>query len=187
MYGLVNKAVQGFVTSQFGAEAWDAVRREAGVNEVAFVGMNPYPDEVTYQLVAAGSKLLNVPAEQVLEAFGRYWMTFTAQEGYGPMLAMMGDTLPAFLRNLDPMHERLRLTFPQLRPPRITVSDETVDSLRLHYYTDRPGLTPFVVGLLKGLAELKKTEITVSLDRAKASGADHDEFIVHFKPAGKKP
>jgi hypothetical protein len=163
------------------------VRREAGVSEVVFVGMNPYPDEITYQLVAAGSKLLKVPPEQVLEAFGRYWMTFTAQEGYGPMLAMMGDTLPAFLRNLDPMHERLRVTFPKLQPPRITVSDETADSLRLHYFTDRPGLTPFVVGLLKGLAELKHTTIEVTLDRAKTAGFDHDEFIVRFWPAGNKP
>lgn len=187
MYGLVNKAVQGFVTSQFGAEAWDAVRREAGVSEVAFVGMNPYPDDITYNLVAAGSKLLKVPAEQVLEAFGRYWMTFTAQEGYGPMLAMMGDTLPAFLRNLDPMHERLRMTFPKLRPPRITVTDETADTLRLHYFSERPGLAPFVIGLLKGLGQLKKTTIEVSLDRAKGDGVDHDEFIVRFGAPGSAP
>jgi len=187
MYGLVNKAVQGFVTSQFGAEAWEAVRRESGISEVAFVGMNPYPDEITYQLVAAGSKLLNVPAEQILEAFGRYWMVFTAQEGYGPMLAMMGDTLPTFLRNLNPMHERLRLTFPKLKPPHITVTEETADSLRLHYHSQRAGLAPFVIGLLKGLGELKKTRLTVALDRAKGPGVDHDEFIVHFGAPGSAP
>ena len=187
MYGLVNKAVQGFVTNQFGAEAWDAVRREAGVSEVAFVGMTPYPDDITYKLVAAGSKLLKVPAEQVLEAFGRYWMTFTAQEGYGPMLAMMGDTLPTFLRNLDPMHERLRLTFPQLKPPRMVVSDETADTLRLHYFSDRPGLVPFVVGLLKGLAQLKKTNLEIVSHRAKGDGTDHDEFIIRFGAPGSAP
>jgi Haem-NO-binding len=184
MYGLVNKAVQGFVTKEFGAEAWDAVRREAGITEVAFVGLNPYPDDITYKLVGAGSKLLNIPAEKILEAFGQYWMTFTAQEGYGPMLAMMGETLPDFLRNLNPMHERLRLTFPKLNPPRIIVSDETSDCLRVHYYSERAGLAPFVIGLLKGLAIYKKTTIEVTHAQAKDAQHDHDEFIVRFWPQG---
>ena len=187
MYGLVNKAVQDFVTSQFGAETWEMVRKASGITEVAFVGMNTYPDDVTYKLVSAGSKLLNIPPEQVLEAFGRYWMVFTAQQGYGPMLAMMGDTLPTFLRQLDPMHERLRATFPKLKPPRIIVSDETPDTLRLHYYSDRPGLAPFVVGLLKGLAELKKTNIKIHHDRIKGPAIDHDEFIIHFDAPGSAP
>jgi Haem-NO-binding len=186
MYGLVNKAIQGFVTSQFGAEAWDKVRREAGFEGISFVSMNPYPDDISYKLVGAGSKLLGIPAEQVLEAFGMYWITFTAKEGYGPMLAMMGNTLPEFLSNLDPMHERLRLTFPALKPPRITVTEVTANSLRLHYYSERSGLTSFVVGLLKGLAETKKTTVQIVHDRAKGLEFDHDEFIVYFQPSESK-
>lgn len=180
MYGLVNKAVQGFVTSSFGQETWERIRQEAGVKEVAFVGMNPYPDEVTYNLVGAGSKVLGLPADKILEAFGIYYMTFSAQEGYGPMLRMMGDNLPEFLHNLNPMHERLKVTFPKLKPPRITVTDETPDSLHLHYFSDRPALAPFVIGLLKGLGTFLATPIAVTLIRGKADGADHDEFLVRY-------
>lgn len=183
MYGLVNKAVQGFVTSSFGQETWERIRQEAGVQEVAFVGMNPYPDEVTYNLVGAGSKVLGLPAEQILEAFGIYYMTFSAKEGYGPMLKMMGDNLPEFLHNLNPMHERLKLTFPKLKPPLITVTDETPNSLHVHYHSDRPALAPFVVGLLKGLGQFLSVKIAVTQVQRKGVDGDHDVFLVRYGSA----
>ena len=52
MYGMVNKAVRGFVLKNFNAETWAQIHTTAGVSE-DFVSMQSYDDDVTYNLVGA--------------------------------------------------------------------------------------------------------------------------------------
>ena len=100
MYGLINRAVKGLVTEQFGSEAWDRIRVRAGVEEEDFISMESYDDSVTYDLVAAATEELGLDASTILEAFGGYWVEYTAVEGYGELLNSVGDTLPEF--SLEP-------------------------------------------------------------------------------------
>lgn len=180
MYGLVNKAIEDLVCIRFGKESWDAIKRKADMDIEVFVSMDAYPDDVTYKLVGAASEVLGLPAETLLEAFGEYWVLYTGKEGYGEMLKMAGDTLPAFLQNLDSLHARVGLTFPQLKPPSFRCTDVTEHSLRLHYYSDRGGLAPMVVGLLKGLGGMFEIPVEITHVSIRDNGHDHDEFLVWF-------
>ena len=47
--------------SRPGEEAWETIKRKAGVTIDAFVGMVSYPDDVTYELVAVTGPGLSVP------------------------------------------------------------------------------------------------------------------------------
>ncbi|MBI4941935.1 MAG: heme NO-binding domain-containing protein [Actinobacteria bacterium] len=183
MYGLVNRAVEDLVTNKFGPEAWAEVKSRAGVDVGMFVAMSPYPDAVTYSLVGAASEVLDLPAEQVLEAFGEYWMQYSAREGYGELLDLMGNDLPTFLAELDDVHERLKLSFPDLVPPSMTVSDVTDASLVVHYRSDRAGLAPFVVGLLRAAAARFGRTAEVTVTRSRDDGHDHEEFLVRYLDA----
>lgn len=180
MYGLVNRAVEDLVTSKFGPQTWHDVKTRAGVDVEMFVAMNPYPDEVTYDLVGAASEVLGLPATDVLEAFGDFWITYSAREGYGELLDLMGDDLPSFLTALDDLHERLRLSFPHLQPPSLAVTDVTDQSLVVHYRSERAGLAPFVVGLLRGAAARFGRSVEVTLTRSRDDGHDHEEFVVRY-------
>lgn len=180
MYGLVNKALQDFVTLNFGGSKWELIRSKAGVKEPFFAGMESYPDEVTYRLAGATSEVLGISLDAALEAFGEYWVVYTAQEGYGDMLKMCGSTLKEFMLNLDSLHARIRLSFPDLKPPLLKCSDVEDRSLRLHYISDRPGLTPMVIGLIKGVGKRFDTPVEVSIVERKSEGADHDVFLVKF-------
>lgn len=55
--------------------------------------------------------------------------------------------------------------------------------MKLHYYSHREGLAPFVVGLMQGLGKMFKTPVTVRLVEAKTQGADHDVFDVTWTTA----
>lgn len=180
MYGLVNRAVEDLVTHKFGAETWERVKARAGVDVEMFVAMSPYPDDVTYSLVTAASEELGMAVPEVLEAFGEYWMQFTAREGYGELLDLMGHDVPSFLEELDEVHERLKLSFPDLVPPSIAVSDVTDASVVVHYRSDREGLAPFVVGLLRGVGARFGRPVEVTLQKARADGNGHDEFLVRY-------
>ncbi len=187
MYGLVNRAVEDLLTQRFGAQAWERVRTAAGVDVGAFVAMSPYPDELTYALVAAASAELELPAEAVLGAFGEFWILYSAEQGYGELLAMMGDDLPSFVRDLDQMHDRLRMTFPLLRPPSLWVSDVDEGSLVVHYRSERDGLLPFVEGLMRGAARRLGRDVTTTVLRRRADGADHDELRLVYADLAAAP
>jgi hypothetical protein len=179
MYGLVNKAVVDLVCSKFGVETWNKIKQKAEVDIDVFVSMDGYPDEITYRLVGAASEVLQITPEQVLEAFGEYWVLYTAAEGYGSLLNASGTNLREFLMNLDALHARVALTMPALKPPRFRLIDVDANTMRLEYHSTRQGLAPMVVGLLRGLGIRFKTEMNISHERR----ADHDEFTLHIQQA----
>lgn len=181
MYGLVNKAVEDLVVTRFGADTWEAIKRKADIEHEAFVGMQAYDDAVTYRLVGAASEVLAIPPASVLEAFGEHWILYTANEGYGHLLEMAGTSFVEFLENVDDMHARVSLSMPKLRPPRLSCVDVTETSVRLEYHSEREGLAPMVIGLLKGLGARFETPVDVEHTRARGPECDHDEFVVRYQ------
>lgn len=180
MYGLVNQALEDFVTQGFGRSAWDRIRQRAGLTHDMFIAMDGYPDETTYKLVGAASEVLGLDAAQILEGFGQHWVLYTAESGYGEMLAMFGSDLRSFLNNLDNLHSHVGMSFPALRPPSFTVEEVGANAgLLLHYRSDRAGLAPMVVGLLKGLGKRFSQKICVQQTAFKGAD-DHDVFRIDY-------
>ncbi|QLE49794.1 heme NO-binding protein [Nostoc sp. C057] len=182
MYGLVNKAIQDMVCSRFGEETWKQIKHKAEVDVDVFLSMEGYPDDITHKLVKAASVILSLSPKQIMQAFGEFWVQYTAQEGYGEMLDMSGDTLPEFLENLDNLHARVGVSFPKLQPPSFECTDMEENSLSLHYRSDREGLTPMVIGLIQGLGTRFDTEVHITQTQNRDEGAEHDEFLVIYKP-----
>jgi Haem-NO-binding len=182
MYGLVNRAIEQMVCEQHGDERWEEIKSAAGVETELFIANEGYDDAITYQLVGAASRVLGVPAEKILQAFGRHWVLRTAKEGYGAMLKSVGNDVGEFLENLPHLHARVKLIYPHLEPPRFTSEREGGSSLLLHYRSSREGLAPFVCGLLFGIGELFSTEVNVTHQERKGDGADHDVFLISWAP-----
>lgn len=180
MYGLVNRALQELICNRFGEAVWDDIREQAGVDEEVFVRMDGYPDEITYNLVGVASGVLGIPAEQLLKEFGRHWILYTAAEGYGDLLDGAGADFMSFLSNLDSMHARVGLLFPDLRPPSFRCSDMTADSVVLHYHSSRAGLSPMVIGLVEGLGERFGQKVAIEQRDDRGRGADHDTYFIRI-------
>lgn len=178
MYGMVNKAIEDLALSVGGPQVWEAIKQHAGLDVVAFVSMNSYNDDITYRLVGAASEVLGLSAATILEEFGKHWILYTGREGYGPLLSSAGTSVPEFLRNLDALHARVRLTMPELRPPSFSVEPISDDQIAVHYYSGRAGLGPMVVGLLKGLGSLLGQSLDVERTELAEEGASHDVFLV---------
>lgn len=162
MYGMVNKAIQDLVSSKFGEDKWITIKNKVGFEDDFFVSMQAYPDKLTYDLVGATSETLEIPAGDVLEAFGEYWILYTAEEGYGDMLALSGSSLIEFLGSLNLLHDRIAHIMPDLKPPKFSVEEVSSNEVNLIYESEREGLAPMVVGLLRGLGKRfgNKCEIT---------------------------
>jgi hypothetical protein len=178
MYGLVNQAVQDFVTQRFGADTWKQVRSKAGVMDSEFLPLQQYPDEVTFAMVGATCEATGHDAASLVEEIGAFWVAFTGQRGYGALLDQLGTTFPEALAALDAMHVRVALMMPNLKPPSFRVRDVGDRCLTLDYISHRQGLSPMVVGLVKGLGRKYGLEPAVRLTQARAPGGDTDTFEV---------
>ena len=153
MYGMVNKAIQDLVTTNFSEGQWIEIKEKEGFEDDFFISMQSYPDQLTYDLVGAASEVLELEPSAILEAFGEYWILYTAEEGYGEMLALSGATLGEFLGNLNILHDRITHIMPQLKPPKFSSKEISSNHVELTYESDREGLTSMVVGLLRGLGK----------------------------------
>ncbi len=179
MYGLVNKAIEQMVCINHGKSTWEQIKAEAGVDATGFISNEPYPDDVTYRLVAAASKTLQAPAEDILKAFGEHWVLHTALESYGPMMRATGNNLRDFLIRLPHLHTRVELIYPELKPPQFACHEVGESELNLHYWTTRPpGLEPFVEGLVHGLGKMFDTPVRVELLQQRDENNDYSVFHV---------
>jgi hypothetical protein len=78
MYGLVNQGLEDYIRQQFGDANWAAILGRAGIDLDMFVALQSYPDELTVRLIGAGSDLLGMTPESLLEGFGEHWILYTA-------------------------------------------------------------------------------------------------------------
>lgn len=162
MYGLVNQAIREFIVKAHGEPKWVQICEQAGVQTTEFVAMSTYPDQVTYALVGAISKNLNIPMDQALNLFGKYWVLYTGSEGYGPLMDAFGHTFKECLMNLNHLHARMGMTMPKLTPPKFEFKEVNANEYQLEYISERPGLCPMVQGLLLGLAEKYNTAAVIN-------------------------
>ena len=161
MYGLVHTAIRDMIQTNYEPDVWSKIRDEAGVSDKDFLSMKCYDDAIVHNLVNAASNVLNVSTEDCLDAFGQFWVLNTAAKHYGNMLDSFGLDIWALLENLDHMHDRMSSTFSGYNPPSFHLVRHE-DSVRLlHYRSSRQGLTPFVIGLLKGLSIHFQTDISI--------------------------
>ena len=178
MHGIVNQAIEGLVIDNFGQETWEAIKLKSQVMETVFLNNEPYPDKITYDLVLAANEITKMPVDQILQAFGEYWVLKTGMEKYGALLTAGGENLKEFLVNLPNFHSRIMLMYPKLAPPSFLVENIQDRSLELHYMSHRPGLKDFVLGLIQGLGKMYETPVTSKVLQSRDEGADHEVFLI---------
>ncbi len=183
MYGVVNKAIEDLVVCTYGEDKWAAIKAQAGVDIEVFISNEAYADDISYRLIGATSRVLDLPVRDILIAFGEHWVLQTGVEHYGALLRS-GGGLKEFLLNLPHFHTRVQLFYPKLQPPEFACTHVEDNALRLHYYTHRPGLADFVVGLVQGLGKLYDTPACARLIESREEGFDHDVFLVTWAAAG---
>ena len=180
MHGIVNKAIQGLVTENYGQETWNKIKERSNVQTDSFISTEPYPDELTFTLAISASEELGVSVEDVLKLFGEYWILKTGMEHYGPLMKSGGKTFQEFLVNLPNFHSRVMLIFPNVTPPEFQVTDIEDNTLVLHYFSTRSGLTYFVYGLINGIGKMFDKSLEIEIIKLKDAGDDHDEFKIRW-------
>jgi hypothetical protein len=97
--------------------------------------------------------VLGLEPSAILFSFGEFWVSDIAALSYAELMTKTGSGFVDFVKNLDHLHERIRVTFPDYRPPSFRVKELDDQTIQVDYYSHREGLLGFVEGLFKGLAD----------------------------------
>ena len=179
MYGMINKAIRTLVIREAGEEVWEQVLVASEIDEDVYEDLEGYDDGVTFALVGATSETLGVPPGDVLEMFGVYWAVDVAPKGYGEYFNAFGDDFESFVAGLDEMHVRITKMLPSLVPPAFKIEKLGENHFKVHYESQRDGLAPLAVGMLKGVAMHFGGEADITQIEYKGTD-DHDVFEVQF-------
>lgn len=163
MHGVVNQAIEGLIIERFGNETWEEILIAANCQDTTFYNNQNYPDSITYDLAINASKILNIELNAILFEFGKYWVLTIAKQKYEVLLRSVGNNLFDFLIQLPNFHSRVMLYYPNIVPPEFKVNQIDANKVYLYYYSKRPGLYPFVTGILEGLKIFFDANCTITM------------------------
>lgn len=145
-----------------------------------FLSFQPYPDEVTYKLIATTSREVGLSSAEILRRLGKFWVHFVKNEGYVNLMTTLGPGPYDMLAKLNEIHVRVGLMMADLQPPTFDCEMLPDGSCTLWYSSKRPGLAPMVLGLVEGVGALFESSTIVS-EVSVSSRPGWHEFRVRFE------
>jgi hypothetical protein len=151
MHGLIHTELAGFVTKNYGEETWQKLLAEAGVPGKVYDVLEIYDDAEIGAIVAAAAGALNVDAEVVLEAFGRYLAPQLVGVHAG-LIDPTWKTMDLLLNVEETVHQVVRVENDGAAPPILTFTQVGPRTLELHYNSPRK-MVAVARGIMGGFAE----------------------------------
>ncbi|WP_299611828.1 heme NO-binding domain-containing protein [uncultured Tateyamaria sp.] len=153
MHGLINRAIQCFVTDSYGADKWVEATRFADLDFVEFEAMLIYDDDITPRVLDAISQILDRPRSDVMEDMGTYLVSHPNVEALRRLLRFGGVTFVEFLHSLDDLPDRARLAVSDLNLPRIELRDHSPTHFSLICESPIDGYGHVMMGILRTMAD----------------------------------
>lgn len=159
MHGSICCIVKKFVDTNHGPEAWDAILEHAGYPGLVLSPIGTYPDEAVFALLGAGCELLQVELDELLRVLGRF---------AGPELIAFAGTMLhpdwktfELLSNVESLiHRTVRMQNPTAQPANIQAFRLSADEAQI-VYSSRRGLCTLAHGIIEGIADFYKEDISV--------------------------
>lgn len=175
MKGVVFTEFLDFVESAMGAETVEAIIADCTLSTGgAYTAVGAYPFEELRDLLTALSKRSNMPAADLLRAFGGHLCSrFLA--GYPEFFHRAGN-LFSLLASVDSqIHAEVRKLYPDAELPRMEVEEHRPERLVMTYRSSR-GLEALAEGLIDASARHYREPVDVALERAR----DEQGELVRF-------
>ncbi len=153
MHGLINRAIQCFVTDSYGTERWTEVTQLADLGFQEFEAMLSYDAALTPRVLDAVGEVLNRPRSEVMEDLGTYLVSHPNVEALRRLLRFGGVTFVEFLHSLDDLPDRARLAVSDLDLPRIALREHGRGSFTLECDSPIAGYGYVMMGILRVMAD----------------------------------
>lgn len=153
MYGLILRALQGYVVATFGPDEWECILCRAGLSGERFEPLLSSGPGLLHQVLDAAAAWLGRPASTILADAGTFAVASPAQPAIRRLLHFGGATFEEFLHSLEELPDRARLALPEFDFPRLELSMTAPGAFRLrcHGYSGEP--LQVMLGGLRAMAD----------------------------------
>jgi hypothetical protein len=153
MHGLINRAIQSFVTHTYGQARWLRVTQSASLGFVEFEAMLTYDDDHTWRVLDELSRELGRSRNDILEDLGTFLVSSPQMAALRRLLRFGGVGYVDFLHSLDDLPDRVRLAVSDLRLPPLELRDVDAVHFRLVCHAGLPGYGSVMLGVLRAMAD----------------------------------
>lgn len=153
MHGLINRALQGFLTDTFGKEVWERVRQDADLPFDGFEPMLTYDVVWTPRIIDSAARVLDRPRSAVLEDLGTHLVSNPRTEALRRLLRFGGVTYRDFLDSLEDLPGRAKMALPDINMPDIALEDCGSGEFRITCRFKVNGIGHVLLGLLRAMAD----------------------------------
>lgn len=176
MKGVIFRALEELVVTNYGMAQWDAFLEQGGLSERYYLGPQSYPDEELVKLVDVISVSLNTPKPQLIEAFGLYLFGYLART-HGDLVNKF-SSFDVLIEGIDGIiHQEVQKLYSEPNLPTIAVDKISERELRVIYNSPRK-LCFCAEGLIQGAAAHFATKIDLQHTECVHRGAQHCTFLV---------
>jgi hypothetical protein len=144
VHGVIFTSLRDYVTSEHSPET----AKQLFEGEPIFLLSEAYADERLAQLIARAAELTSLGEEELLHDFGVFTAETTFTRLYPAFFAISRSTRDFLLTVETRIHELVRATMPNARPPQLMVTELGTDGVLIEYSSPRR-----LCVLLRGLAE----------------------------------
>lgn len=176
MHGIIFKSLKDFVVSNHDHETWDAVRREAGLEQRVYLPIQTYEEGELVSLVRAAADLTDEPIPDLLEAYGEFAAGLFL-DTYDNVVREDWDALDLVANTEEGIHEVLRAHNPNLDPPELVCRREDDAQVTILYRSDRR-LCFVAKGIVRGVADHYGERVSVTERACMHDGSDHCRIVV---------
>jgi len=179
MQGSIFTALSDMVIEKLGMPMWDEVLTELNpASGGIYTAGQQYEDAELLGLVALLSQKTNLPATQLVEAFGEFLFS-RLYNSLPPELRQLNDLRP-FLLSVDKViHKEVRRLYPDAYLPSFDY-DNSNEQMLVMYYQSRRKLCHAAVGLIKGAAAQFSQQIQIEHPECMHDGAERCRLHIHF-------
>jgi hypothetical protein len=153
--------MEQLVTTQFGANKWQAATKHAGLDTAKLDFYSDVPDADVHKLTRSIAETAGISLDQVIEAFGDYWSSVYAPSIYSVYFDKAKSSRELLL-NLDHIHTNMTKTVKGAAPPHFKYEWEN-DKVLVMDYDSKRGMVAFMPALIRGVAKYYKEKVSVTL------------------------
>ena len=153
MYGLLLRALEGYVCTTFEEGRWSLMLEGAGVRASGFEPLLIYDRALFQAVLEQGAKILGRPSAIILEDVGTFVVTNPQFPAPRRLLRFSGESFEEFLLSLEELPERAHLALPDVHLPRIALRQGEDGDYHVSCAPHQPEVLHILHGLLRAMAD----------------------------------
>ncbi|MBW3593040.1 MAG: heme NO-binding domain-containing protein [Actinobacteria bacterium] len=178
MHGVIFASFGDYVAARLGP----ATARRIMADEPLYLMSEAYDDARLFELIERVAREADLPETDVVHEFGIFAAETTFARLYPAFFAVAGSARGFMLTVEERIHELVRATIPNARPPQLGVVPLGADGVRVTY-TSRRQLCVLLRGLVEGTARHYGSAAAIVETECMREGASACLFDVRFTSA----